>query len=58
MTGVQTCALPIFIPPPNVEQLAALLRESGAEVTLEWRTAGHGLTAEDIDGARRWLAVG
>ncbi len=47
-----------IIPPPNVEQLAALLRESGAEVTLEWRTAGHGLTAEDIDGARRWLAVG
>lgn len=47
-----------IIPPPNVEQLAALLRESGADVTLEWRTAGHGLTAEDIDGARRWLALG
>ena len=47
-----------IIPPPNVEQLAALLRESGADVTLEWRTAGHGLTAEDIDGAQRWLALG
>lgn len=44
-----------IISPPNVEQLAVLLRESGAEVTVEWRTAGHGLTPEDIDGARRWL---
>ena len=47
-----------IIPPPNVEELAGLLRESGADVTLEWRLAGHGLTAEDIDGARRWLARG
>lgn len=47
-----------MITPPDVEQLAALLRDSGADVTLEWRNAGHGLTAEDVDSARRWLALG
>ena len=35
-----------------------LLRESGAVVTIEWRMAGHGLTAEDIHNARSWLATG
>jgi predicted esterase len=44
-----------IIPPPNVEHLATLLRESGAEVTLEWRNAGHGLMAEDVAQAKRWL---
>lgn len=45
-----------IIPPSNVERLAVLLRDSGADVTLEWRNAGHGLTAEDVHGAQRWLA--
>lgn len=40
----------------NVEQLATLLRSSGADVTLEWRNAGHGLTAEDVEQAKHWLA--
>lgn len=44
-----------IIPAANVERLAALLREGGADVTLDWRNAGHGLTAEDVDSARRWL---
>jgi phospholipase/carboxylesterase len=46
-----------IIPAANVERLAALLRDSGADVTLEWRAAGHGLTAEDVHGAQRWLAT-
>jgi predicted esterase len=46
-----------IIAPPNVERLAALLRQSGADVTLEWRMAGHGLTAEDVDHAKAWLAT-
>ena len=45
-----------IIPPANVEQLAAMLRSSGAEVTLEWRNAGHGLTGEDVEQAKLWLA--
>lgn len=47
-----------IIAPPNVERLAALLRQSGADVTLEWRIAGHGLTTQDVDHARAWLATG
>ena len=46
-----------IIPAPNVERLASLLRDSGADVTLEWRMAGHGLTGDDIDGAKRWLGA-
>ena len=46
-----------IITPINVERLAALLRQSGAEVTLEWRVAGHGLTAEDVDHAKVWLTA-
>jgi len=45
-----------IIPPDNVERLAELLRDTGADVTLEWRMAGHGLTGDDVDGAKRWLA--
>jgi phospholipase/carboxylesterase len=47
-----------IVPAPSVERLAALLRDGGADVTFEWRNAGHGLTPEDVDGARRWLAGG
>jgi len=46
-----------IIPPENAERLAMLLRQGGADVTIEWRMAGHGLTAEDVANARSWLAV-
>jgi phospholipase/carboxylesterase len=45
------------VPRENIERLAALLRDSGALVTLEWRDAGHQMNAEDIDSAGRWLAA-
>ena len=44
-----------IVPAANVERLAALLRDSGADVTLDWRDAAHGLTGEDVEGAKRWL---
>lgn len=44
-----------IVPVASVERLAALLREGGAEVTLDWREAGHGLTHEDVKQAKRWL---
>ena len=47
-----------IVPAANVERLAALLRDSGAAVTLDWRNAGHGLTGEDVENAKRWLAGG
>ena len=44
-----------IIPQANVERLAAILRNSGAAVTLDWQPAGHGLTKADVDNARYWL---
>jgi predicted esterase len=39
----------------ETERLAALLRASGAEVTLAWQAAGHHLVQEDLIRAREWL---
>ena len=47
-----------IVPADNVERLATLLRDSGAHVTLDWRNAGHNLTSEDVEGAKRWLDAG
>lgn len=44
------------VPAGRAEALAELLRRAGAEVTLEWRDTGHGLTHEDVASASRWLA--
>ena len=44
-----------IIPQANVERLAAILRDGGAAVTLDWQPAGHGLTKADVDNARSWL---
>jgi phospholipase/carboxylesterase len=41
----------------NTERLAQLLRQAGAEVTLDWRNAGHSLGPEEIEAARGWLAT-
>ncbi len=40
----------------ETERLAALLRSTGAEVTVSWQQAGHELTENDITSAREWLA--
>lgn len=45
-----------IIPPENTERLAALLRESGADVTLEWQPGGHQLTMPEVRVAQAWLA--
>ena len=45
-----------LVPVSDVERLAAMLEEGGAEVTLHWEHAGHQLTPGDIDVARAWLA--
>jgi predicted esterase len=44
-----------IVPQSESERLAALLRESGADVTLAWQNAGHQLVREDLDRAREWL---
>ncbi len=39
----------------NVERLAEMFKEAGAEVTLHWADAGHGLTDREFQEVRRWL---
>lgn len=39
----------------ETERLVALLRQTGAETTLEWQPAGHQLTRADLQSAERWL---
>src|ERR1700731_1696589 len=41
----------------EAQRLATLLRDAGAELTLHISNADHGLTGEDVDVAKRWLAV-
>jgi phospholipase/carboxylesterase len=45
-----------MVPPENTEQLARLLREAGANVTLDWQPGGHGIGPEEIQAARNWFA--
>jgi phospholipase/carboxylesterase len=44
-----------MIPIANAEKLAAMLRESGADVRLAWDDQGHNLIPDEVDAARRWL---
>lgn len=46
-----------IVPPENTERLAAMLRDAGATVTLEWLAENHGLAQEEIQAAADWLAV-
>jgi phospholipase/carboxylesterase len=41
-------------PAARTERLASYLRSAGADVTLRWENAGHGLTRGDVDAAREW----
>src|SRR5918998_4176274 len=45
-----------MVPPESTERLAKLLREAGAEVTLDWQPGGHGIGPAEIEDARAWLA--
>ena len=46
-----------IVPAENAEELAALLRQGGAEVELIWQAGGHGLTANDFASARDFLSA-
>lgn len=43
-------------PPAQVDALAAMFRESGADVTVDWHPGSHQLTPTTVQAARRWLA--
>ena len=43
-------------PSRQVEHLASMLREAGADVTVHWQNAGHTVTKDELDAAHRWMA--
>jgi phospholipase/carboxylesterase len=46
-----------MVPGGHPQSLADALRGCGADVTLHVVQAGHGLTPEDVEAARGWLAL-
>ncbi len=42
-------------PPAGTEALAALLRNSGAEVMVHWHAGGHTITPDEVAAARDWM---
>ncbi|MEK0431677.1 MAG: hypothetical protein RL139_1481 [Gemmatimonadota bacterium] len=46
-----------IVPAANTERLAALLRDAGATVHLQWVPGGHQLTRADVTAARDWLSA-
>jgi predicted esterase len=44
-----------IIPVSEVQRLAELLRHAGADVTIRFANATHGLTEADVKTARHWL---
>lgn len=46
-----------IVRPEQSQALADLLAEAGADVTLRWINAGHGLTREDLEAAERWMSA-
>jgi len=44
-----------IIPPSEAQRLVELLRHAGADVTIRFFNAGHGLTNDDVVTARDWL---
>jgi phospholipase/carboxylesterase len=44
-----------IVPPSEVQRLAELLRRAGADVTIRFARAAHGLTSDDVITARDWL---
>ena len=44
-----------LFPHPRLQRLVELLRRAGADVTIRFFNAGHGLTNDDVVTARDWL---
>ena len=44
-----------IVPASETKRLAELFRRAGADVTIRFTKAGHGLTTNDFQAARHWL---
>ena len=45
-----------IVPASETKRLTELIRRAGADVTIRFAKAGHGLTNGDLEAARQWLA--
>jgi predicted esterase/catechol 2,3-dioxygenase-like lactoylglutathione lyase family enzyme len=45
-----------IVPVTQVERLAEILQQAGADVTVHWQPAGHTVTNDELDAARQWIA--
>jgi predicted esterase len=45
-----------IVPQDQSEQLADLLQDAGADVTMRWQDSGHELNSEEIKYAKEWLS--
>ena len=46
-----------IVPASETKSLAELLRRAGADVTIRFAKAGHGLTNDDVEAARHWIGA-
>ena len=46
-----------IVPASETKELVELLRRAGADVTIRFARAGHGLTKGDLEAAREWVGV-
>jgi predicted esterase len=44
-----------IVPASETQRLVELLRRAGADVTIHFASASHGLTNADVEAARTWL---
>ena len=47
-----------LVSPAGTQQLAQLLEQSGAHVTLHWHPGGHALNQTEVQAAKEWLSLG
>jgi len=45
-----------IVPTEETERLEGLLERAGADLTLRWAEATHGITSDEVSAARDWLA--
>jgi phospholipase/carboxylesterase len=43
-----------IVPPSETKRPAKLLRRAGADVTIRFAKAGHGVTNRDVETTRHW----
>jgi len=44
-----------FTPGADAQRLMKLLREAGAEVSMQWHPGGHSISDDQLAAARDWL---